>query len=142
MSNCTDCIDELGLPVGSQGEQGLPAFLPLSFTGGGSPDTDNTAAFVEIVGSRFLFSTNNATPFTSIRINIWVNGGVGAYRIRDLISGNVLYTNSNITSTSSINVETATGLEIYNVTNAIIVIEFKSGAGQTITAGAATLAYE
>lgn len=141
MSGCCDDCEDLGIPVGDQGEPGLPAFLALPATGDGSPWTDSTNDWVEVSGSRFFFSNAIAKPFTSININIYVSDGTGAYRIKDLISDNVLYENLNIVSTSNENIESAVGLNIYNSTNALIVIEAKSDASESISVGTATLAY-
>ena len=123
---CGDC-DGLGLPVGSTGDAGFPAFLNLSYSVFGSIPFNNTTVYAE--AGRFIFSNTISTAFNSMKTNIYVTAGAGSLRIRDLISGNVLYTNTNITSASTINIETVTGQDFYDVTNAIIVIEFKHNTG-------------
>lgn len=138
---CDNCTEE-GLPVGDQGPAGDPAFLALPATGTGVPHVDATNAWVEIKGSRFQFTTDYSVPFTSHKINIWVSAGTGVYRIRDLISGNTILADKNVTSTSTTNIETTLGLEVYNSTNALIVVEMKSDtAGKSITCGTQTFAY-
>lgn len=137
---CDNCENE-GMPVGPQGEPGAPAFLCLSATGGSGPFTDNTNTWVEASNSRFYFSNNISKPFTSVNINIYVSGGTGACRVKDLISGNILYENDNITSTSLTNIESGTGLNIYNSTSALIVLEVLSDVAESISIGTTTLAY-
>lgn len=136
-----DCTNE-NLPVGEQGEKGDPAFLALPATGDASPHMDNTNDWVEVKGSRFHFTTLSSKPFSSHKINIWVSAGTGVYRIRDLISGNTILSDKNVTSTSTTNVETTLALEVYNSTNALIVVEMKSDtAGKSITCGTQTFGY-
>lgn len=142
MSCCDDCT-ELGLPVGPQGDAGAPAFLALPFTVAGSPFTDNTNAWVEVGGGRFYFSNLIADPFTSIDINIWVSAGTGYYRIKDLITSNIVVAATAVTSTSVTNIESLAAQSIYNSASALLVIEVLSdSAGKSITTGCATIAYK
>jgi hypothetical protein len=119
----TDCTDtDCGsLPRGEQGDPGQPSILAISLTSTGSPVTNNSTSWVEV--ARFPFSNTIADPFTALKFNTYVDAGVGSFRIKDLVSGNVLYINTNVTSTSVINIETAATAEIYDVTNALIAIE-------------------
>src|SRR3989337_836246 len=95
-SSCNGCDSELGLPVGATGAAGAPGFLSLNFILGGSPFSNSTTSYVE--AGRFIFSNTFAEPFTALKTNVWVDGGTGSMRVRDLITGTVVYANTNITS--------------------------------------------
>jgi len=129
------------MPKGDKGDTGLPSILSLSFISIGMPITEGGASYVEL--GRFPFGNNISTPFTGIRTNIWVDAGVGSFRIRDLISGNVVYENANITSTSAINIEKISGVSVYDVADALLAVEFKhnTGAGSFVSCGGISFHY-
>jgi hypothetical protein len=129
-----------GMPKGEKGDAGQPSILALSFINNGIPITNATNSFLEL--GRFPFSNTIADPFTALKFNVWVSGGTGTFQIRDLISGNVVYINSNVISTSPINIETITGLDIYDVANALLVVEFKATPAANINAGGISFYYE
>lgn len=134
-----DCDDELGLPVGPAGAAGDPGFLNLSYVVAGAPFNTSSTSYVEV--GRFIFSNTIADPFEAIRNNVWVSAGTGSLRVKDLITGNVLYENTNITATSSTNIETVTGQSIYNVTSAIIAVEVKQQNGANSISIASSIFY-
>lgn len=144
MNNISSCCDDtLGLPVGQTGANGTPSFLALSQLSGALslPYTTPSVTFIEVTNGRFIFSNTFSTPFKSLKANVYVSGGVGSLTIVDLISANTLYTNSNITSTSSFNIESAIGLNIYNVPIALISVQVKADVGQTISIASISFAY-
>lgn len=140
-ANCDDCDDDLGLPIGPAGAKGEPSILALSYTIGGAPFISTSTSYVEV--GRFPFSNTIADPFEGIKNNVWVSGGTGKLRVRDLVSGTVIYENTNITSTSATNIETVTGQSVYDVANALVVIEVAhaTGGANSISIGATTLYY-
>ena len=140
-SICCDpaCTDGCPGVDRSQGDPGAPAFLALNFVQGGLPYQDNSDAWVE--AGRFVFSTDIAEIFTSIRLNIWRTGGVDvSWQIVDLVSSLQIATGT-VTSASDINIETVKGLQIFNSTNAIIAVQIMSN-GNTVNIGSAIFAYE
>lgn len=119
-----------------KGDAGQPAFIEAV----GHLATNATANWIE--AGRFIFSKDIATIFTSIRVNVWVSAGTGGFRIKDLVTGNVIYTNSVVTSTSVINIETRKALQIYNSTSAIIAVETQGSGANTVSIASAIFAYE
>ena len=145
MSNncgCDTCNCPDSLPKGDQGEPGQPSFLALSFISSGVPASTSSITYVEL--GRFPFSNTIADPFTGIKFNVYVSAGTGSYRIKDLVSSNVIYENTNVTSASAINIETVTGIDIYDVANALIVVEVlhNTGGADSIKAGGISFYYE
>ena len=136
---CGDCDCEEGI-VQNQGDPGQPAFINLNFVIAGAPFSNSTASWVE--AGRFIFSTDIADIFTSIRVNAWVSAGTGSFRIKDLISGNVIYTNAAVTSASALNIEIRKALQIYNAASALIAVEIAGSGANTIFIGSAIFAYE
>ena len=132
MSNTSGCCDsDLGLPIGLTGAVGAPGFHSMSYTLAGSPFSAATTTYEE--AGRFVFSNTFAAPFTGLKTNVWVSGGTGSMRIIDLITSDVVYETTAITSTSAVNIETAIGLSIYNVASAILAVQVKASASQTIS---------
>lgn len=140
-SNCCGDCDNLGLPVGPVGDPSAPGFLSMSYTIAGSFLGNNTASYIE--AGRFVFSNKIASAFSVMRTNIFVTGGSATLRIRDESTGNILYTNTNINSTGSTVIESITGLNVYDVNSAIIVVEFLHQTGGTDWAyiGSSTFSY-
>jgi hypothetical protein len=142
MSNgcCNDC-DGLGLPVGPTGPAGKPAFIAIScIEGGAAFVTSNSVSFSTV--QEIVFSTSMADPFDALKYNVWVSGGTGSFRIRDKVTNTVIYQNTNITSTSNINIETDTGQSIMPSAGAILAIEVKAPSSQSISIGSVSLYYE
>lgn len=134
------CDSSLGLPIGATGARGAASFHAMSFTIAGSPLTTSSTSYVE--AGRFVFSNTLADPFTAIKTNIWVSAGTGSLRIKDLVTGNTIYENTSITSTSNINIETVTSQSVYNTTGAIVAVEIKQQNGaNTISIGSSTFYY-
>lgn len=133
-----DCNGCEGIPQ-AQGLPGQPAFLNLNFIISGIPSVNSTNSWKEM--GRFIFSKDVAALFTSIRMNIWVTAGTGSYRIKDIVSGTVIYTNS-VTSPSNLNIETKKALQIYNASSAIIAVETQGSGVNSVFCGSAMFAYE
>lgn len=114
--------------MGEKGDAGQPAFLHLNMNNFGVAFDTSNIVYSEM--KRFTFSTAMAEAFTALKANIYVSGGVGSLRIQK-ISGvpATIYENTNITSTSNDNIETATGLDIYPSTGDIIAVQIKHNTG-------------
>lgn len=122
-SNCgnsTCGCDELTLPIGPKGDKGDPSCLAFSTiqTSIGATGT----AYVPIW--TFLFSDAMAEPFTAFKANVYVSGGEGRVRVRELISNTILLEYS-VSSTDGNNIVTVTNygghpLCIYPAVNSII----------------------
>lgn len=142
-NNC-ECDDDLGLPIGATGSAGLPAFIALNYMVAGSPFVNSTASYKE--AGRFIFSNTIATPFDSMKTNVWVSGGTGSLEVFIYNAANPaglqVYQNAAITSTLAYNVETITGQSFYNAANTIIAVRVKAGAGQSIKIGSSIFYYD
>src|SRR3990167_6538722 len=137
MSNTScGCDSDLGLPIGLTGAAGAPGFHSMSYTLAGSPFTNTTTTYIE--AGRFIFSNAFADPFTALETNVWVNGGTGSMRVIDLVTSTVVYENAAITSTSAVNIETAIAQSIYKVASAILAVQVRAGASQTISIASST----
>jgi len=130
------------MPIGNQGEKGDPSILAFSFINIFLPTTYGGNTYVEL--ARFPFSNTIAKPFTGFKMNMWTTAGVGSFRIIDLVTSNVIYENTNVTSNSDINIETIEGIDAYDAGNSLLAIQYKHnvGAGDSVCAASATFYYK
>lgn len=146
-TNCgNDCCENcLGVAKGDKGEPGNPAamFIPSTLS-----TTSNTYTAAP---PPFPLGTDSVkTPFTAAKFNVYVLAGTGSLRIRDLTNNIVLYENTAITSTSTINIETAiiynsAPLNIVPSANVLLEVEVKhntGGGGNSIIITGMTLYYK
>lgn len=128
MCNCNSnqsCNECLSVPVGERGEPGAPGILALNFMISGASASEDSGNYLTI--GELPFDGTITNPFTALKANVYVSGEAGSLRIIQKKSPNtVLYENNNISSTSSSNIETATGLSIIPSANEVIQIQIKS----------------
>ncbi len=145
MCDCTsDCLCDTLVPKGDKGDPGAPGGLFMSFidptTGGPATITVNTYRTV----GEFTFDGTFMEAFTMLKANIYMSAGTGSLRLLRKSNAAVLYENDGgITSTSTSNVETATGLNVIPSANEVVQIQFKSNNGSaTCSFGSITFGYE
>jgi hypothetical protein len=142
--DCTsECNCDLTVPKGDKGDVGPPSALFLSFidptTGGPATITANTYRTV----GEFVFDYNTMEVFTMLKACIYMSAGTGSFQIVLKSINAVLYENTNVTATSTFNVETATGLSIIPSADEVIQVQFKSNNGvATCSFSSITFGYE
>lgn len=138
-STCNGCN---GIPQ-AQGDSGQPAFLNINGIISGSPSVNSTNLWRNM--GQFIFSKDVANIFTSIRVNVWVNVGIGNFRIVAKVPSLpdvVIYLSPTISSTSVVNIETKKALQIYNASSAIITLETQGSGSNSVFFGSAMFGYE
>lgn len=127
---CNSCSDDscsgcLQVPKGDQGDPGAPGILAINFITSGAPVSDSSGTYITV--GEFPFDGTIIDPFTALKANIYVSGNTGCLRIRQKKAPNtVLYENTNISSTSSSNVETATALSIIPSADEVVQVQIKT----------------
>lgn len=145
MCDCaSECSCDNAIPKGGQGDPGAPGGLFMSFidptTGGPATITANVYRTV----GEFTFDGTIMAVFTMLKANIYMSAGTGSLKLVRKSTGATLYENSGgITSTSTSNVETATGINIIPSADEVVQIQFKSNNGSaTCSFGSITFGYE